>query len=396
MGTLQRFDKLDKLVFKSISSKLYRSIGLILIGLVLSFAMVIISLTAFGMAHGSQNAAQRMGADIIVTPKGHGDDMEGILLTTKKSFFYMDSSVIDGIREVEGVETASPQTFLMTLESSCCDQPVQIIGIDMDSDFVVTPWIDKKYIRSLEEGALIAGSKVNVTSGTFKMFGKEYPVAATLDESGSSMDATVFVSRNLIGEIMENAQNAGQGVIAEVNSKDVSAVCVKVADKGKVSRVVAGLSRIDDVDIVTAESVSSKLFSGLKDTYIVYAVVIVLMVIISIFLLFIIHYITLNDRKKEVEILRTIGISRKKIAEFLMREVWWTAFPGALIGTAFGFLSFVVMLQLIEAATKIPFTAPYIGEEVAVVAVSFLLTTVLGPLCALFSIKKLCPENVYL
>ena len=96
MGTLQRFDKLDKLVFKSISSKLYRSIGLILIGLVLSFAMVIISLTAFGMAHGSQNAAQRMGADIIVTPKGHGDDMEGILLTTKKSFFYMDSSVIDG------------------------------------------------------------------------------------------------------------------------------------------------------------------------------------------------------------------------------------------------------------------------------------------------------------
>ena len=150
------------------------------------------------------------------------------------------------------------------------------------------------------------------------------------------------------------------------------------------------------MDIVTAESVSSKLFSGLKDTYIVYAVVIVLMVIISIFLLFIIHYITLNDRKKEVEILRTIGISRKKIAEFLMREVWWTAFPGALIGTAFGFLSFVVMLQLIEAATKIPFTAPYIGEEVAVVAVSFLLTTVLGPLSALFSIKKLCPENVYL
>ena len=38
----------------------------------------------------------------------------------------------------------------------------------------------------------------------------------------------------------------------------------------------------------------------------------------------------------------------------------------------------------------------HIGEEVAVVAMSFLLTTVLGPLCALFSIKKLCPENVYL
>ena len=78
---------LHKLVFKSISSKLYRSIGLILIGLVLSFAMVVICLTAFGMEHGSKNVAERMGADIIVAPKGYGEDMEGILLTTKKSFF---------------------------------------------------------------------------------------------------------------------------------------------------------------------------------------------------------------------------------------------------------------------------------------------------------------------
>ena len=130
---------LHKLIFKSISSKMYRSIGLILIGLVLSYATVIISLTAFGMEHGSKNAAERMGADIIVAPKGYGEDMEGILLTTKKSFFYMDSSVVDEIRDTDGVETASPQTFLMTLESSCCDQPVQIIGIDNDSDFVVTP-----------------------------------------------------------------------------------------------------------------------------------------------------------------------------------------------------------------------------------------------------------------
>ena len=195
---------------------------------------------------------------------------------------------------------------------------------------------------------------------------------------------------------MEDAQKAGQGVIAEVNSKDVSVVCIKVSEKEKIPVVVARLSRLKDVDIVTTESVSSKLFSGLKDTYVVYAVVIALMVIISVFLLFMIHYITLNDRKKEVEILRTIGIGRKKIKTFLMCEVLWTSAPGALIGTAFGFLSFIVLLQFIEATTKIPFTAPRLGEEVAVVMAAFLLTTVRGPLCAFFSIKKLCPENVYL
>ena len=35
------------------------------------------------------------------------------------------------------------------------------------------------------------------------------------------------------------------------------------------------------------------------------------------------------------------------------------------------------------------------GEEAAVVVIAFLLTTILGPVCAFFSIKKLCPENVY-
>ena len=76
-----------KLTLKSLSSRLYRSIGLVLISLVLSFAVVFIAYTAVGMKHGSDNVKARMGADIIVVPDGYGDDLEGILLTTSKNYF---------------------------------------------------------------------------------------------------------------------------------------------------------------------------------------------------------------------------------------------------------------------------------------------------------------------
>ena len=108
-----------------------------MVGLILSYAMVMISLIAVGMKNGNNNVIERMGADLIVVPKGHGEELEGILLTTQKSYFYMDDAIIDEIKEIDGIDEVSPQTFLMTLDASCCDQAVQIIGIDIESDFTV-------------------------------------------------------------------------------------------------------------------------------------------------------------------------------------------------------------------------------------------------------------------
>ncbi len=130
-----------RLIRKSIGSKIYRSIGLVLIGVILSYALVFVSLVSVGMEHGTKNVANRMGADLIVVPKGSGKDLERLLLTAKKNYFYMDESVLDKIVNTKGVAKVSPQTFLMTMEASCCDQSVEIIGVDMDSDFTITPWM---------------------------------------------------------------------------------------------------------------------------------------------------------------------------------------------------------------------------------------------------------------
>ncbi|HAV91397.1 MAG TPA: hypothetical protein DCW44_09010, partial [Eubacterium sp.] len=313
------------------------------------------SLIIIGMKHGSENVVDRMGADIIVVPKNYGNEIEGMLLTTQKSYFYMNDSIVDKIKSIDGIDKISTQTFLMTLDASCCDQSAQIIGIDIDTDFTVTPWMDKKFINSLDEGEIIAGDRVAVRENkTFKMFGDSYKVSAILDESGSMMDNTVFVSRKNMPVMIDKARKAGQGIVKEVGADDISAVLISVIDKSQIQQIVGKLSSIDGIDIVTTDMVSSKLSSGLKEMSTVYILIIALIVVVSILLLYFIYYITLNERKSEIEILRTIGISRRKVKRFLISEISIISFAGACLGVILGFVFYVVLYQIIKNTNKIP------------------------------------------
>ena len=385
----------NKLILKSISSKFYRSIGLVVIGFVVSFSLIMTSLIIIGMKHGSENVVDRMGADIIVVPKNYGSEIEGMLLTTQKSYFYMNDSIVDKIKSIDGIDKISTQTFLMTLDASCCDQSAQIIGIDIDTDFTVTPWMDKKFINSLDEGEIIAGDRVAVRENkTFKMFGDSYKVSAILDESGSMMDNTVFVSRKNMPVMIDKARKAGQGIVKEVGADDISAVLISVIDKSQIQQIVGKLSSIDGIDIVTTDMVSSKLSSGLKEMSTVYILIIALIVVVSILLLYFIYYITLNERKSEIEILRTIGISRIKVKHFLISEISIISFAGACLGVILGFVFYVVLYQIIKNTNKIPLVSPTIKEEIIIALYGFLITFILGPICAYTRINKVCPKEV--
>ena len=384
-----------RLIAKSISSKIYRSIGLVLIDVILSYALVFVGFFSLGMEHGTRNVADRMGADIIVVPKGSGKDLESLLLTAKKNFFYMDKSVLNEIEKTKGVEKVSAQTFLMTMEASCCDQSVEIIGVDMDSDFTITPWVDKEYLKSIENGEIIVGSKVAIKENkTFKMFGKEFRVSSVLEESGSSMDETVFVSRKRMDEILSDAKKAGQGMIKEVTDNDISAVLIKVQDGVDLQRVTAGLAGIEGIDIVNRDTVTGKLSSGLKDMYIPCLIFSITLIIVTLSLLYIIYYITIRERKKEIEILRIIGVSRKNVKGILRKEIILISIVGSSIGTLFGTLSFFVLFAVIDNVSKVPVALPTVKENILICVLVFLLAAGLGPICSSFSIAKVCPKEI--
>jgi len=59
-----------------------------------------------------------------------------------------------------------------------------------------------------------------------------------------------------------------------------------------------------------------------------------------------------------------------------------------------GFVFYVVLYQIIKNTNKIPLVSPTIKEEIIIALYGFLITFILGPICAYMRINKVCPKEV--
>jgi putative ABC transport system permease protein len=86
----------------------------------------------------------RLGADILVVPEKNAAEARSALLSGEPATFYMDKAVLAKVRSIEGVKEATPQLFLKPTSFSCCyNVDVFLMAFDPNSDFTVTPWLEK-------------------------------------------------------------------------------------------------------------------------------------------------------------------------------------------------------------------------------------------------------------
>ena len=110
------------------------------------------------LSYDIQNASDKLGADIMIVPAGYDPRIDSVLLSGKPSASYLPENSLEIIKnlareKILGIEKISPQVFMATLRASCCAYPVQIMGIDYDSDFIVRTWLDNKNSnRKLKDG----------------------------------------------------------------------------------------------------------------------------------------------------------------------------------------------------------------------------------------------------
>ena len=142
--------KLGQLPVKNLMRRPGRTAALVLLTAFLALSVFGGSVVVRSLQSGLESLEARLGADIIVMPATAESKVsfKNMLLQGTTGAFYMDASVLDQVREVEGVAIAAPQTFLASLKADCCAVKVQVIGIDPATDFTVKPWIDQSYSRA--------------------------------------------------------------------------------------------------------------------------------------------------------------------------------------------------------------------------------------------------------
>ncbi|MDR1536024.1 MAG: FtsX-like permease family protein [Planctomycetota bacterium] len=371
-----------------------------LAALVAALAFVLFggSLIAYSFINGTEGLARRLGADILIVPKGYDQTVEGILLRGEAGSFYMGAEWIGKIAAVEGVEAVSPHLFVASLGAPCCSVPVQLIGFDQKTDFIVEPWLGTSLPGRLGDEEIVIGGSVSGRVGsTLTFFNRTYRIAAKMENTGTGFDASIFM--NMDAARRAAGDHAAKEGIPLAPEESVSSLAVLVED----GFTAAGMTRRingefghgrSGIVVIPAKSIISKVSVGLRTLTAFIAALSVISWLLSVLALTVVFSVVLNERRREFGILRSLGITRGKLLALVLLESGIISLPGAVAGVLLSALLILPFRVYIQETFGMPYMLPSFGEFLATAAASLLLSFAAGPLASLFSSSKMRNRDV--
>ena len=380
---------LKRLPLENLKRKPLRTAALIVVSACLSAIFFGGSLISMNLERGLNSMRERMGADIMVIPQGTHTKAEALLTNSGSSTFYFTNDIENLVRRSPGVQKASAQTYISSLSAGCCAEKLQIIGFDPDSDFVIGPWIYSQHKQKLQKGEMIAGANVIVSyMNTVRLFGHQWPVAAQLAKTGTSIDNSVFVRRESVPQVVEYSTKVGHTAIPkEYAKKAVSAVLVKV-QKGYSAKEVAKNIRkttgLSSIGIVFPGGITATTQANLGVFTRTLTVIIAACWLVGLLVLVAVFSTSVNERKKEFASLRILGTTRNMLLGVVVRESTILGLVGGVLGVASASLILFPYSSLISEQLQLPYL-----EVTALPVAVLMLASVLLALVAVVAASAL-------
>ncbi|MDR0357174.1 MAG: ABC transporter permease [Clostridiales Family XIII bacterium] len=376
----------------------FRTAGLISIVALLAFMLFGGSLISCSLFNGADGLAKRLGADILIVPKGYDQKIEGILLRGEPSAFFMDAAWLGKIAHFEGVRAVSPQLLIASLNASCCSMPVQLIGFDQETDFIVEPWIKTALPGRLSDGEIIIGGAISGGAGSkLEFFDREYTVVAKMENTGSGFDASVFMT-------MESARTAAEDFIARggnltLPDNAISALSIMLNEDSSPIGTTKAMNEHfgygnSGIVVVPAKEIVSNVSGNLRALVTIIVALAAILWLLSILILAIAFSVILNERKREFGILRSLGATRRKLASLVFLESGIVSLFGGIAGVFLSALLILPFRTYIRDTINMPYMQPSVIALIGLTAGSLILSFVAGPIASLISSAKIRKSDI--
>jgi len=374
----------NSLAMENIRQRKTRSTCMILLVALFSLIVYMGSMFSLSLSRGLESLSDRLGADVIVVPAGYKAEIESVLLKGEPSTFYLPADTIDKLKKFNEIEKMTPQIYVATLSASCCSYPVQIIGIDIDTDFLIYPWITHNIDKELKDGEAIVGSHVIGEKGeTVHFFNEELKIVGRLKQTGIGFDATVFVNQNTAKQLAKASERITANKVAEEDV--ISSVMIKAkpgVDSVKLASKISKELSKEGIFAMFSKKFVNSISSNLKVLSTSILVLVGAIWILSIVVLSISFTAIFNERKKEMAVLRVLGASKKMLREIILKEAVILSLWGAGIGSFLGVILSVAQLPLLASKFSMPFLSPSLLQYIGIFILSFVLGVIIGPLFA--------------
>ncbi len=295
-----------------------------------------------GINKGVEQSTSKLSAEILVLPEGTKEVFSSEFVKGNLYPVYMESSFEEKVKRVPGVHSTEPQIFFKPVKyfnmGRLSYQYINIVAIS-DRDTIVRPWIYHS-IESTEGIPLIAGWNLKYYPGQkFRADDDIFNVVAILDKTESPyLDNNAFIKIEDAYKLIEDSR------ITENIEKPISAIFVRVDDPSIIEETAERIESIEGVDaLVISEisTISKKEVEGLFSSLLITVILFWMMGILMIALMFM---LIINERTKEIGILRALGAGKG----YILKEIWLEALIIGICGGIAGIGAGGVFLVLFK------------------------------------------------
>lgn len=352
-----------RLVLRNVLGSLFRSGAIVACAALVAGLSLSATLVVREAEGGLRRNLSRMGADIQVIPWGTmAPEFDGAHLVGMMTQRWMPRAYLERIARVEGVEAVTPQLFISTLNSpgpagaggrvasdsygavgvgSSYDPAAAessgatyLVAYDPATDFVLKPWLEHDPLGTLRMGEAVAGVDVLDDGDDARLQAYGYPLKLVrrLQETGSDVDRTLFVSFDTAGAILDEVQRQPEPAF-ELAPESISSAMVKVrlgSDPHEVAvRILEQVPGVVPLESTGFFQTQRSQMVGLLRTVLVLAAVTWLMSMAFVGLVF---TLAANERRREMGTLRALGATSGTILRTLLLEGVTLAVTGGLVG----------------------------------------------------------------
>lgn len=327
---------------------------------------------------------ERLGADALLMPKYSSAKGDDLLFTAMPENIYMPIEVVEQAKELDGIAAMTPQFYCQTLSLGCCDpgEEVRVIGYDSATDFVLKPYLDEENQNGIDAEQLILGSNFeddNLVGLNYMILGRVLRVTAMLQPTGTGMDSTFFVDLQTAQDMCLESEVLRENWTNRDPHDYISVIMIKFEDGVDPDAFVQQVeeSGIEAKCLLTGETISS-LQSQLEVTMQVMFALWLASLLIAVLSLIGRFNALAKERRKEIGLLRAIGLKKGQVFGLIIGETCTMALMGGLLGSGIALLCMNPVIEMLKDAFKLSPSAWSASLALLCGAAGVLLAGVLG------------------
>ena len=235
------------------------------------------------------------------------------------------------------------------------------------------------------------GCKVEADVGEIiRIYDQRCKVTARLEPTGTGLDTAVYCNMNTMNALLQAAEEKGVSHRIESGDSVISAVYVKVKDGYDVGLVNNRLNgHVRKATAVKARSMFTDVSDSLTGISRTVTLLIGAIWTMAFIILVIAFAMMAAERRREVAVLRLVGVSRRGLCGLILTESALCSLAGGALGVALAALAVFPFTTLIETRLGLPYLAPSIGAALLLAAGTLLLTLLVGALASAWAAWRL-------